>query len=226
MPDISFLSPANPALNLSNFLHEQTYTEPEHQLPFNNFGLAYQQALPTAPYERFPDEFALNYNEISISRTDSPDKTYVPELNLYVLTRYLPLIRQINAEISDPIYSQNGHGAYYSPPRKCTGPLCRRQKRLKTQETNLLNNHRKAYKVNKSATLSKILTNPRAKYLNLRVRSKPYAGPEPLLFLYTALELIRIPRSNLSKYEDHMFNLARRDLIYPYMLSVFHPDID
>lgn len=221
-----FLNPANPNLDLTSFVFEQINPNRTPKLPFDNFLLAYQQGVPLAPNERFPDDFALGQEEISISRVDSPDKTYVPELKLYVLTRYLPLIRQINTEITDPDYQNQAHGSYHSRPQKCSGPLCRRQKRMKMQESNLLKNHRQAYKTNKTATISKILTNPRAKYLNLRVRSKPYAGPEPLLFLYSAKELTRIERDNLSKYEEHLKYLTRQDLIYPYMLSIFTPDIN
>jgi hypothetical protein len=220
---VDFLSPANTSLDLDTFVFEQSRSEPE--IPFTNFLLAYQAAAPPVPNERYPDSFSLNNSETSISRTDSPDKTYIPELNLFILTRHLPLLRQIQHEISDPNFPDTPHGGYHSSPRACPGPLCKRRKRLKMQESNLLNNHRKAYKSNSQAKISPILTNPAARYRSLKARNKPYAGPEPLLFLYTALELARIPRSNLSKNEQHQAILVKQNTLYAYMLSIFSPDI-
>lgn len=223
--DTDFLSTANSKIDLDDFIFEPITSKPTTELPFTDFRLAYQEATPLAPKERFPEYFALNYREKAISSTETPDHTYIPELNLYILTRHLPLLKLIQAEISSPNYLHLPHGTTATYGKRCSGPLCRRAKRLKAQDMTLHSRHRRAKRLDPTVKMSKILTDPRARYRFMRTRSKTYAGAEPLQFLFSAKELIRVPRSNLSNQEQHLARLVAQSLIYPYMLSIFSPDI-
>jgi hypothetical protein len=219
-----FLAPANTEIDLTTFIFNTQQT-PLPQVPFSDFRSAYQETIPLARNERFPDSFALSEGEVSLSRIPLINHTFIPELNLFVLNRHLPLLKLIISEISDPIFTNLAHGTATTYNKRCPGPLCRRAKRIKEQETSLLRKYRQSYKDNPNTRVSLILTDPRARYASLRVRSKRYSGPEPLQFIYSARELARTPRTDLSKYEQHLLKLITQNLLYPYMLSVFTPDI-
>lgn len=153
--------------------------------------------VPLGKNERLPARYALEPNESAMKVSPHTGYMYSKTLDLYILTRHVTLEILCLQELNDLNFEKSTHGTQYTFSQGCSGPLCRRARRLDRAEADLLRKTRLIYEQTNT-----VYQPSKSRYQQLKISVPPYAAVEPLLTAYTVLAYGRRPPTQPTKSES------------------------
>lgn len=151
--------------------------------------------VPHSRNERLPVELALREGESALKLAPHNGYIYSRTLDLYVLARHKFLETLALQEISDKDFPNLTHGISASASQSCSGPLCRRARRIQRVEADFLRRSRTHFQ----KTGKPYRPSGKSRYEQIKQSVPQYAAVEPLLTALTVLAHLRTPPSKPSK---------------------------